>query len=243
MKIAIGYHGLIRGFRFDDVRESHKTLLIEALRAQGYTVDIFVHTFDKEFDKSIYEVNPVRIEIEKDKEVEAYVKKYMKPYIFPHYFKKEHHINYFKDMYTRKKCYELIENPESYTWILMMNPGQLITAAIDDLRYLNAEELYLPDFSHTAAYNGRCAIGSPKAMKIYSSMFDWLLANQNPPLYLSNPSQDIFDALGRVNLHPESSIKHLLNKHGFFPREKGFLLKRFAFERVRTDGTRKPNDV
>lgn len=242
MKVAIGYHGLIRGFHFEDVRESHKRLLLDALRDQGYSVDVFVHTFDKEFDKCIYEVNPLRIEISKDTETEAYVSQYMKPYIFPHYFKKEQRVNYFKDMYTRKKCFELIENPESYTWILMMNPGQIITSPIDDLRQLDAE-LYLPNFSHTGAYNGRCAIGPPNAMKIYCSMFDWIVEHQNPPLYLSNPSQDVFNALGRVNLHPESSIQHLLNRNGMFPREKGYLLQKFAFERVRTDGTRKPNDV
>ena len=240
--VAIGYHGLIRGFRFPEVRKTHEDLLINELKSQGYEVDVYVHTFDKDYDESIKLVNPKKLVIDNDLETENYVKQYMKPYIFPHYFSKDQRTNYFKDMLTRKKVFEMItaEN-KSYTWVLMINPGNLIIGAIDDLRPLDATKLYIPDFSHHGGYNGRCAIGSMDTMRIYSSVFDRIVKYQNPPFYLSNPKQDIFDAKGRVTLHPESSIKIHLNMSGIYPLEQGYLLRSFVFERLRTDGTRVGN--
>jgi hypothetical protein len=236
MRIAIGYHGLVRGYKYKHVSLSHETVLIKPLQESGHIVDIYVHTFDKEFDSSIYDSNPKKIVIESDNALTDSLT-WINKYRFPAYFPDELCINYFKDMYTRKQVYHMIETSDvSYDWIFMLNPGQLLQRTLPPLNLLNPLNIYIPNHSHNGGYNGRFALGGMKPMAIYSSLFDVLFENREHPLYMSNPQQDVHNQKGAVNIHPETSIKYILNKHGYFPVEQHHLLLIEAI-RVRTDGS------
>ena len=53
-KIAIQFSGLIRGFRFEKTRNLIYENIIQELYKQNYDIDIFIHTYDIEYDMYLF---------------------------------------------------------------------------------------------------------------------------------------------------------------------------------------------
>lgn len=240
-RVSILYHGLIRGFKFDHVRQSHIDYLYTPLKEYGYVIDFFVHTFDKEFDTIIESVYPKCMKIESDSDIHQKVLPISKNYVLPSYFDPTIKINYFKDMYTRKRVFEIFSDyvestKKRYDWIILVNPGQKFVKPLPNIQMLDNSQVYIPNHSHWTGYCSRFVLGGKDSIKVVCSLYDELEKNKDSPVYMSNKDHDVFNKNGRVNLHPENSVKYILNKHSYFPLEKGNVLD-FEVIRVRVDGT------
>ena len=123
----------------------------------------------------------------------------------------------------------------SYDWIICVNPGQLVERPLPNVATMDNAFIYISDQMHNDGYFGRFAIGGPQAIKAYTSLFNILLANKDAPIYMSNPRQDSHNRDGPVNIYPETTIKYILNKYGYYPIEHGKLLN-MSITRVRSNG-------
>ena len=89
--IALQYTGLVRGFKYEGVRNNIYNKLIKPLNDKGYEVHIFWHTYDIEYDDIIHHLNNKwfnikNIKIDKDKNIHDFLQlefKLLEKYIFP----------------------------------------------------------------------------------------------------------------------------------------------------------------
>ena len=227
MKIAIGYWGLIRGFKYDFVYESHIKNLIQPLRNSGHDVDIFVETYDKDFDDRIYELNPHSINILKDKEYEAMLSEKIDRYRLPDYFPEHSKMNLFKCLVSRKELSEKID--DTYDMCYLIDVGQEVLTEVDDPTTMDSGKIYIANQSHCDGYMNRLVGGCVNSIKKYGAWIDYLLEGEVK--FSAGGTQT--DG-GMINLHPESGFKIYLNFIGEYPIEENNLLN-CRVRRVRTN--------
>jgi len=96
-RVAIQLAGLIRGFRFESVRDLFYERIIRQLELQGYAVDIFWHTYDIQFDDIVYSLDPskfnvVKLVVDSDHDLQRYLQeeyKLLTHYKFHPYWERE----------------------------------------------------------------------------------------------------------------------------------------------------------
>lgn len=230
MKIALCYWGCIRGFKYDFVRESHEKYVVNHLKSPGHSVDIFVETYDKEYDNSVELLKPEHLNILSSDEYDESLKSDMSRYTMPDYFAPDAKSNLFKCLVSRKNLSMIIDN--SYDVCYTLDIGQEIQNNIDDPKNIESKKLYISNQSHNQGYMNRLVSGCVTSTKKFGGWIDYLTKGEVK--YSSNQYQD---ARGTgVNLHPEVGMKIYLNSVGEYPIEDGNLMS-CQVKRVRVDGT------
>jgi|TARA_B110000208_G_scaffold99321_2_gene124017 hypothetical protein len=178
--IALQFTGLVRGFRFEHVRNNIYNRLIKPLQEQGFEVHIFWHTYDIEFDDIIYNIdkgkfNIKKIVVDKDQHIQNYLEndfKLLDTYIFPPTWKTAanvdtgtgkivkdtyHHYGWFKYLYSIQEVnkirneYEKKQNIK-YDWVINTQYQLSPQNTIDDLTKLNNKYMYSPGYARSNGY-------------------------------------------------------------------------------------------
>jgi|TARA_Y100000114_G_scaffold121197_1_gene116331 hypothetical protein len=230
MKIALCYWGCIRGFKYDFVRQSHENFVINHLRSLGHTVDIFVETYDKDYDDSVESLNPKHLNILSSDEYDLKLKPDIERYVMPNYFRDDAKINLFKCLVSRKNLSLLVD--DSYDVCYTIDIGQEVTRHMDSPESIDKNKLYIADQSHNQGCMNRLVAGCVDSTIKFGGWFDYLTTG--PVKYSSNHHQDSRGS--GVNLHPEVGMKIYLESVNERPIEDGNFLKCYV-KRVRSDGT------
>jgi hypothetical protein len=231
-KALICYWGLIRGFKYPDTIQSHKTHIWDVLTKQGYAVDVFVHTYNKQFDLQTMNIENIKyIAIEDDKFIEQKLAPRMKNVHMPVYFTEEHRMGLFKCWYSQQHLAEKIKKcHKEYDVVITLDIAQLfVTSLPSDLCKMDMNVLYTSDFEKFTGYNPRFCMSSADNIIFYLSKLDYVLQDEeNIPDGMIDPNyQNTYCALYMLdlgvkrdevkmipNLHPEWQLKHYLDHVG-----------------------------
>ncbi len=217
MKLALCYFGLIRGFKFQHVYESHKKYIYDVLQEQNIEFNVFISTYDKDYDANNIEKIPNVKKINKtsDEKITEQLKPIAEKFKCPKYYTEELRLNLLKCWYSQKDLYKmLLEANENYDYIIVMDIGQLILNELDSIKSLDQNYIYVPNFAHHNGYCGRMLIGNMKNMLFFLKKYDYILEDPN------------------INIHPETFYKHYIENIG------KIVVKylKFKFWRCRTNG-------
>ena len=157
--IALQLYGLVRGFKFEYVRNNIYEKIIKQLEEQGFIVHIFWHTYDIEFDNIINNLQKdkfdiKKIEIDSHQESFDYLKnnyKLKENYKFYSHWTEQQKYGWF--LFTKSMCkvnrlrqeYQN-KNNIHYKWVIytsgQMNPQN----NIDNITRLNNNFLHSPSY-------------------------------------------------------------------------------------------------
>lgn len=202
--IALQFYGLIRGFKFEHVRNNIYNRLIKPLKEQGFEVHIFWHTYDIEFDDIIYNIdkskfNIKKLVVDKDQYIQNYLEndfKLLDKYTFPitwsnagkdlinltdYVFKKTyHHYGWFKFIYSIQEVnkirneYEKKQNIK-YDWVILTSPQMEPQNTIDDLTKLNNKYMYSPGYSMCNGFYTSFFFGNPEHINYIAELYNYMI--------------------------------------------------------------------
>ena len=109
-----------------------------------------------------------------------------------------------------QRCFNLINNPDDYECIVRMRPDiysvfslKEVLYRICDSGFFDREAIYIPRNYNSKGINDQIALGSPKAMSIYSRCFNWIAQNLSNKLF--NPEFLLLSYLIERKIH----IRHM----------------------------------
>ena len=186
--ISLQLSGLIRGFRFKETRDNIYNLLIKPLKDQGYQIDIFIHTYDKEFDDIINKLNfsefPIRnIQIDRDIDIQNYLKEEIDIYKnydwYPHWTE-DYKYGWFKYYNSINKCNELRKKyqKKKYDWIIISSPQLKPVVKIDEIINLHKNYIYFPDYAHFGGYYDSFMLGNEYHINHISTLYEQMIVNK-----------------------------------------------------------------
>jgi len=232
MKIAILYYGLIRGFKYQHVLDSHQKYLWNEIESQGHSFDTFISTYDKDYDETnVLKVpNLKKLLIVSDKNTENNLKNMVNLFTCPMNFTEETKMNLLKSWKSQETFISIMQNEEEYDLYIMTDIAQKMLTPLDLLSSLKTDTLYTPNFSEHTGLNDRMMICNKENMIFICDKLNYL-CNQEPKLIMC--SRTILRKNKNCNLHPESAYKLLITN----ACKKHNKLKKIKFWRIRTDGT------
>lgn len=234
MKVAICYYGLIRGFKYDNVFNSHQEYLYDVLKSQNINFSVFLSTYDKDYDNTNVEKIPNLVKVNKrsDAVITESIKKYSDRFICPINFGNELKMNLLKSWSSQQDLREMIlESNDTFDFIIVMDLAQKILTPLDDIRLFDTNAIYVPNFSHHYGYNDRMTIGNTKDILFLMNKLNYLLSQEKIPIMCTREVLKLNRSIS-PNLHPESAYKIYLENIGNLT-VKHFKMK---FWRCRTNG-------
>ncbi len=230
MRIGILYHGLIRGFKYQNVFDSHKKFIWDEIRNQGHSFSCFVSTYNKEFDDIIYKIeNLESVIIKDDLVIQSELTDIAKTFICPSNFSDDLKMNILKSWKSQEYLSQYISTSK-FDLLILLPIAQLINTPLDTLDNLDTDTYYTPNFAEHTGLNDRFLICNNSNMLFILNKLNYIL-NQSPRMILC--SSYILNTFGSCNLHPESAYKILLESNGY----KHSHLTRIKFWRCRSDGS------
>lgn len=233
-RVAICYWGLVRGYRFAEVRESHQKNIIDMLHEAGYEVDVYVHTYNKDFHDSITCVPHLRkIVIESDAAVERELSYITKDILMPHYFSATDKTNLFKCWHSQQRLRAMLqESSETYSMVLTMDVGQRVITPLQNITLLDRKKVYFSPAEQFGGLNPRFCLGKPEDVMHYLNKLAFV--TKNPcvvPKMISDREMYLnYDASRPMaNMHPETMLPLYMSEYTVEDIN-------FFFYRVRTNG-------
>lgn len=222
MKVALCYFGLIRGFKFQEVYETHKIHIYDILQRDNIVFDVYSSTYDKDYDSTNVDKIPnlVKINKQSDQEISLKINEFSNNFKCPDYYTEELKINLLKCWTSQQDLHDMILNSKTkYDLIIVMDIGQKILSNLDNLNNLNKNNIYVANFAHHGGYNGRLLIGNHENMMYFLNKYNYLMER------ISIDKKEIID------IHPETFYKFYLRTANL---DIGFLT--IKFWRCRTNG-------
>ena len=246
MKICLLYHGAIRGLKYEKVINSH-LLLIEKLKNLG-NVDVFCQINNFEYSDVFLKLNPIVYEIsDNNKNHKPHKFRHVK---FPQYFTEQRGTNVMLDLYSQNRVFTIMCeycNRSNVKYDLYVNLRyDLLLENINnddfnDFKNFKLDKYYTINEWKYWGYTDMFGIGNYDITKIIMTRYE-LLMDKNFPRLVTQEKLDMlnFGKLHKnnsVNMHPESSIKILLELNKIYVEFINMTVKI-----VRTDGNIKCND-
>lgn len=232
MKALICYWGLVRGFKYRATLDSHKKHIWDVLSKQGIDYDVMLHTYNKEFDFQVVNIDNLKYIVIED---DAIITKRLMPRIrnihMPVYFTDEHKYGLFKCWHSQKHLAEkLADVKHEYDIVITLDIAQYFVSSLpEDLKQMDMSKVYLTDFERFDGYNPRFCMSNAENVMFYLSKIDYVLQDEeNIPSDMINPQykrkyeeafMDFFKVplervKGAPNLHPEWQLKQYLDHVG-----------------------------
>lgn len=227
MKLALCYFGLIRGFKFQNVYESHKKYIYDVLKEQNIEFSVFASTYDKDYDSLNIDKIPNLKMINKlsDAEITEKLKPMAEHFDCPKYYTEELKMNLLKCWYSQKELYKmLLQENENYDYIMVMDIGQLILNKLDNINSLEKDCIYVPNFAHHNGYCGRMLIGSMENMLFFLKKYEYIQEHLNTNIHPETFYKNYIENIGKL------SVKYL-NFKFWRCRTNGDLVKDFTFSK------------
>jgi len=191
-KCCIIYWGLIRGFKYDFVYETHRDKIYNYLEKNDIEYDIYIVTNDADYDdcniKKLKNLKKICVlSLEEINQTEIF-KTLVNNFNFHSHFtndsKKFLSYCYFNRKYIMKYI------PDTYNFYISLDIQHLIEK-FDFLKYLTNSTSVLSNYHKQTGVNPRVFIGDYRNTKIYNSIADYAL-------------------LGNYSHNPESLLKYYL---------------------------------
>lgn len=232
MKALICYWGLIRGFKYKATLDSHKRCIWDVLKEQGIEFDVMIHTFNKEFDFQVFNIDNLKyFVIEDDNIITERILPKIKCIHMPRYFSEEHRRGLFKCWYSQQHLHDHIRPiKDEYDFIITLDIAQYIVTPIpDNLKTFDMSYTYLTNFETFEGYNPRFCMSNVDNVLFYLDKFNYVLKDEtNIPANMINPEyqQRYIDAYMNFfntsrdevkqipNIHPEWQLKNYLDVVG-----------------------------
>jgi hypothetical protein len=214
-RCCIIYWGLIRGFKYDWVYDSHKTKLYNYLTNNNIEFDIYIVTNDLDYDDT--QINKLKnvknltiLKLNEISKLEIY-DKLVKNFNFDNHF---HYISktYLAYCYYNRK-YIMDYIPNTYDFYISLDIQHYIEK-FDFLKHLNNNVCIMSNYHKQMGVNPRVFIGNYKYTKLYNDIADYAM-------------------LGYYHHNPESLLNKYLKINNVPIVESNEIL----IHRVRTCGT------
>jgi len=214
-KCCIIYWGLIRGFKYDSVYDSHRKNIYDYLHENNIDYDIYIVTNNHDYDDTqINKLNNLKkiliLNLEEIKETDMF-KNLINNFNFHNHFVNESKIYLGYCYYNRKYIMNYI--PDTYNFYISLDIQHLIEK-FDFLKYLTDNTSILSNYHKQLGVNPRVFIGNYHHTKIYNSIADYAI-------------------LGNYSHNPESLLNKYLQENNVNFIETDDIL----IHRVRTCGT------
>jgi len=202
--VALQYSGLVRGFRYETVRNNIYDRLIKPLNDEGYEVHIFWHTYDTEYDDIIHNLNNIHfnvkdIKIDSDKDIHDFLQnkfKLLEKYNFPKTWetaanvdtgtdtiveKTYHQYGWFKYLYSVQEAVKLRNKYEKknnikYDWVISTSPQCEPQNIIDNLKTLDNNYMYSPGYSMWGGYYASFYIGNSEHINYLGEYYNYMVS-------------------------------------------------------------------
>lgn len=232
MKALICYWGLVRGFKYPQTLESHKKHIWDVLTSQGIEYDVMLHTFNKEFDFQVFNIDKLRyIVIEDDIIITNRLLPRMINIHMPIYFTEEHKRGLFKCWHSQQHlCKQIALVQNEYDIVITLDIAQYFVSSLPrNIKDLDMSKMYLTNFERFNGYNPRFCMSNPTNAMFYLNKLDYVLCDPNnipdkmvDPEYKEKYIETYMriygesrDAVKEVpNLHPEWQLKQYLDVVG-----------------------------
>ena len=189
-KCCIIYWGLIRGFKYDWVYNTHKEKIYDYLENNNIDFDIYIVTNDVDYDdtqinklKNVKKISILNLcDIQK---TDIYVNM-LKNFNFDNHFQNESKIYLSCCYYNRKYIMDYI--PNSYDFYISLDIQHYIEK-FDFLKDLNNNVCIMSNYHKQMGVNPRVFIGNYKYTKLYNVIADYALLgiySHNPESLLKN---------------------------------------------------------
>lgn len=232
MKALICYWGLVRGFKYSDTLESHKQHIWNVLKEQDIDFDVMLHTYNKEFDFQVFNIDKLKYFVVEDDEI---ITKRLLPKIrniyMPRYFSEEHRKGLFKCWYSQQHLHTHVTPIKTeYDFVITLDIAQHFGTSIPhNLKELDMSYVYLADFEKFEGYNPRFCMSSVDNVLFYLNKFNYVLKDEKHiPENMINPEyqQKYIDEYMKFfntsreevkeipNIHPEWQLKTYLDVVG-----------------------------
>jgi hypothetical protein len=193
-RIAIQYYGLVRGFKFEKTRDKIYKNLIAPLRDQGFEIDIFWHTYDKEYDSIFETVDKERFpvvssRVDPDEPIDSYLEHDFKTdeyFTYDPAWTRDHRFGWFKfwnsikQVNSMRNDYEK-ENNVKYDFIINTSSQMEPQNVIDQLGGLEKDRMYCPGYAHFGGFYDSFFLGQPDHMNFVAGLYDNFITNNFVP--------------------------------------------------------------
>jgi len=232
MKALICYWGLVRGFKYAQTLESHKKHIWDVLLGQGIDYDVMLHTYNKEFDNQVLNINNLKYIVVEDDAITGHrLMPKMRNIHMPVYFTDEHKTGLFKCWHSQHHLAErLAFVKDDYDIVITLDIAQYFASSLPyDLVNMDMSKVYLTNFESFNGYNPRFCMSSAENVIFYLSKISYVLQDEDnipngmiSPEYIDKYAMAYMDHF-RVerdkvkeapNLHPEWQLRHYLNEVG-----------------------------
>lgn len=210
LKMAIGYWGLIRGFKYPNVYESHKENLYKLLDKAGIEYDIYVATYDKDYDEEPFKhIQNVKEKfIDNDEKIQKEIKNNPLPFELP--FSEESTFNLIKCWKSQDYLKQILQKKErEYDLFLTMDIAQCITSPLMDFTKLDLNTIYLSSFLKSGGLHVRFCLSNMRTTLFYLDKYTYL--KQHPDCQKITPYiLRVWNNKG--TLHPEVFCKTMIGR-------------------------------
>lgn len=232
MKALICYWGLVRGFKYPHTLESHKKHIWNVLTEQGIDYDVMVHTYNKEFDFQVMNIDNLKyIAIEDNDVIGKRLLPKMVNIYMPVYFTEEHRLGLFKCWHSQKHLRDQVELvKDDYDIVITLDIAQYFVSSLpSNLRDLDMSKVYMTNFERFYGYNPRFCMSNAENVMFYLNKIDYVLKDPNNippdmvnPDYVERYTKAFMkhfkvgreEVEGAPNLHPEWQLKQYLDVVG-----------------------------
>jgi len=219
-RFCIIYNGLVRGFKYEDVIQSHRKMVWSPLEAAGVEYDIFFVTNDIEYDDEAVQKIPrlkkkLVLDVEKQKSSEMFIKlskllrlRHRVTGLLwqedPRGVKSVEFHNYIVSILNKAEIIQHI--PKGYDRYLSMDIAQ----SIDELEpsiLLSSEGTYSPGWGCYLGHNDRLLIGGYTTTYMYNNIVDYIVGRNKIPAF--NPEclvREMFEGAG-IKVRQPSNLR------------------------------------
>lgn len=232
MKALICYWGLVRGFKYHATMESHRRHIWNILREQNIDFDIMIHTYNKEFDFQVFNIDNLKyFVIEDDNIITERILPKLKNVYTPKYFTEEHRRGLFKCWYSQQHLHDhVVPIKDEYDFIITLDIAQYFATSIpNNLKDIDMSYIYLTNFERFDGYNPRFCMSNVDNVLFYLNKFNYVLKDEMKlPDNMINPDYQQWyiesymkffnvsreDVKDIPNIHPEWQLKNYLDVVG-----------------------------
>ena len=175
------------------------------IRDQGFEVDIFWHTYDKEYDPIFETVDKTKFPIVKsrvdpDEPLDSYLEHDFKTdeyFTYEPQWTRDHRFGWFKFWNSIKQVnsmrneYEK-ENNVKYDFIINTSSQMEPQNVIDQLGGLEKDRMYCPGYAHFGGFYDSFFIGSPEHLNHVAGLYDQFITNKCVPHGYKIEAEKIF---------------------------------------------------
>ena len=249
MKALICYWGLVRGFKYKATLESHKKHIWNVLREQNIDFDVMLHTYNKEFDFQVFNIENLKyFVIEDDSIITERILPKIRNVHMPKYFSEEHRKGLFKCWYSQQHLHNhIVPIKNEYNFVITLDIAQYFGTSIpSNIKELDMSYVYLTNFERFEGYNPRFCMSNVNNILFYLDKYNYVLKDEkNIPDNMINPEyqKKYIDAYMQFfntsrkevkdipNIHPEWQLQNYLDVVG----KKKIKEINLKFWRIRTN--------